>query len=404
MAQSVGYSLIMTLRALLDTNAFYENKWRKTEAMKTFANLCRTGLLQCFIPHVVLREITSQGKAHQDQEIATMSAAFKKLKKYSLPPAQYEILTNAIDNLDQNKGMVLEKPALDFQSWCVSIAAVHVPMAGDHPGRVLDSYFEGSAPFKKLKSREDFPDAFIYEIVKDLAVESLLIVCQDDNLRKACERFPNVKGFKTIDKLLADPQVASLIVEATAEDDELAIVGFVENVNAQDSTKPDWVETAKKQLAAIGRRPETLRQGLVGAIIDELLRTQVQSSLIASSDHKGEVLLAAIGDIQFDLEDASYYGDGKFSFAFAATGTLSLQYYVDEYAFDRVRGKIVSSKRVYKDVEQFQTDFDAHVYGRAILQIDSSSVESGKILQNYKMFEVDEIQKIVLSDDRDPQE
>jgi hypothetical protein len=84
MAFKFSYSLMM-IRALLDTNAFYENKWRKTQAMDTFADLCRARSVQCFIPHVVFREIVSQGRVHQDREISAIRAAIRKLKNIASP-------------------------------------------------------------------------------------------------------------------------------------------------------------------------------------------------------------------------------------------------------------------------------------------------------------------------------
>lgn len=35
-----------------------------------------------------------------------------------------------------------------------------------HGAIVIKSYFKGGAPFKKVKNKEDFPDAFILDIIK----------------------------------------------------------------------------------------------------------------------------------------------------------------------------------------------------------------------------------------------
>ncbi len=40
-----------------------------------------------------------------------------------------------------------------------------------HGKRVTDAYFAGGEPFSSPKHRMDFPDAFIYESVKDIAAK-----------------------------------------------------------------------------------------------------------------------------------------------------------------------------------------------------------------------------------------
>jgi hypothetical protein len=298
------------------------------------------------------------------------------------------MLVNALNELEVNKEAILEKPSIDFEAWCQSIDAVHVPLAGNHAERVLNSYFSGSSPFRQVKYRNDIPDVFIYEIVKDLSVDSLFVVCQDENLRKACGAIPNVINLKTIDDLLAQPEIAELIVKASVD----------KTPKTPILVRPNIIDKAKEQLAVIGARSVALRQGLVGQLIDQLLRTQIQSSLIASNDHMGEVVRAAIADMYFHLSDASYYGDEKFSFAFDALGAVSLQYYVDEDLIDRVQGGVVRSRQVYKNIEQVEVNLSAHIKGRAILQIDVNAVESDDVLRDYKILKVDEIQEITLSE------
>jgi len=70
---------------------------------------------------------------------------------------------------------------------------------------MLDSYFSGSPPFKKIKSREDIPDAFIWASVSDICKKQpdVFLITGDNNLRSACFHGPkNLTGFSSLEEFL----------------------------------------------------------------------------------------------------------------------------------------------------------------------------------------------------------
>lgn len=387
----------MTLRVLLDTNSLYENRWLSTDAMRTFAQLCQVGFIECFIPHVVVREITTQAEIHQSKQVSAINVAFKALRRYNLPPDQFQRLKAAVDDLELYKPDVLGRPARDFMTWCDTHRITHVPLSPDHGPRVLDAYFRGDDPFKTQKSREDFPDAYIYEIVKDLASMPLYVVCQDQNLAKACGRLANVTVFATSDLLLADAAVAPLIPQATSLLTGLAAAA------APDGAEPltfNQVEQFKQALSSLDQRFFRLDQAMLPDLINELVDLSISSAIISTDDQKARIVAVSIRDMHFDFKSASYYGLGKFSLAFTAKGELALQHYFSHrYRSARdLRGDIIERTQVYKEDELVVAGFSTVITGRASFQIRSAALRGGKIVPEADMFTLDEIRSISLSD------
>lgn len=60
-------------------------------------------------------------------------------------------------------------------------------------------------PFRDLKSRDDFPDAFIFAAVEDVAAshENLHVICADKRLRSACDELANVSTYPDLPAFLA---------------------------------------------------------------------------------------------------------------------------------------------------------------------------------------------------------
>src|SRR5690606_14136233 len=59
--------------------------------------------------------------------------------------------------------------ASSLSKWAKYINAQIHATQPHHGDLVLNAYFSGDAPFSQPKERKDFPDAFIYESIKDLA-------------------------------------------------------------------------------------------------------------------------------------------------------------------------------------------------------------------------------------------
>jgi hypothetical protein len=86
---------------------------------------------------------------------------------------------------------------------------------------VIEAYFAGAPPFREVKRREDFPDAFVYAALADLASRSAVpvaFVSADERLADACRRgLPGVSVYKSLDDLIARADLAAALREHVLE-------------------------------------------------------------------------------------------------------------------------------------------------------------------------------------------
>lgn len=393
----VLYPDSMPIRVLLDTNALYDNKWRASEGMRTFARLCKSGHVQCIVPHVVEQEIISQAVTHQSSGLAALHASFKKLKKYNLPPADYAALSQALAALKVNEGVVLQSPAAEFQAWCEDIQAVRADLRAEHARNILNGYFSGTAPFKSVKSRKDFPDAFIYEVVKDYCGEALYVICDDAALRKACAKLKNVTALQNIDHFIALSNVKALIV---AESSPVPVIerASLEEIEARKASKSEnAVDYVLELLAKANVRSPVWDTKLISDVRQELMGESIHSPMFASNDRSGYVNVLLIDAVDYLAASATYYGDWKFSLQFKMRGTALVQYYHSWDSGLKIYGRDVSTKTVYKDVEEVSAILDLALSGRAIVELDIERVVSQGVVDSFRSIALDEILEFELS-------
>ena len=138
-------------------------------------------------------------------------------------------------------------------------------------------YFAGDPPFKSLKSRDDIPDAFIFQQIKKISESGLTyIVSNDKNLTKECSKLSNTVVFNEWDEFLND----KIIMDLQSQLNEI-------NVNAKvpKNTIGDVVNKIEKNLKvfedSVGFWHEEWNYGNKLYLFDESLNTK---------DGKAEVL------------------------------------------------------------------------------------------------------------------
>ena len=96
----------------------------------------------------------------------------------------------------------------ELDSWIENTQTLKYEFDDSHGKRVTDAYFAGGEPFSRPKHRMDFPDAFIYESVKDIAAKrgTLHVIVADGNLKDACERLGNVRTYDSIEEFIRLPE------------------------------------------------------------------------------------------------------------------------------------------------------------------------------------------------------
>lgn len=146
-------------------NAFVANS---SLAFRTLSALGAKNLIRLCVPEIVVRECTSQTaeRVSEFEQIARRNvAALRKLSPGDIQ-AKFDTLEQLLSaHAAELKGAFRDR----IHTWIKEARVIVIPIRGHHGNQVIAAYFDGSAPFKKAKNRDDFPDAFIWQALVDLA-------------------------------------------------------------------------------------------------------------------------------------------------------------------------------------------------------------------------------------------
>ena len=188
---------------VIDTNIYRADPKRRKAAFRVLTKLAENGFARIHIPRVVEREFSSQ-------QLLSLESTFGDASKF-VSSVRKKISDSLAANVKDIEGLIEvlrskaeEEASSSLSRWADKIGAtLHEPQP-HHGQLVLDAYFSGGAPFSQLKERKDFPDAFIFESVRDLASEKapLHVVSDDKILRTACEKLQKVTVFGSLEDFL----------------------------------------------------------------------------------------------------------------------------------------------------------------------------------------------------------
>lgn len=188
---------------VIDTSIYRTDPKREKAAFRVLTKLAANGFVRVHIPHVVEREFSTQ-------QLSSIESIFGEARKFvlSIRKKVSESLTHEVNGIDKLietfRAKVEEEVASSLLNWANEINAEIHSTQPHHGELVLKSYFSGDAPFSQPKERKDFPDAFIYESIRDLAKlkETIHVVSADENLRNACSKVKGVTAHDTLEGFL----------------------------------------------------------------------------------------------------------------------------------------------------------------------------------------------------------
>ena len=174
-----------------------------------------------------------------------------------------------------------------------------------HGKRVTDAYFAGGEPFSSPKHRMDFPDAFIYESVKDLAAKrgTLHVIVADGNLKDACERLGNVRAYNSIEEFIRLPECQRLLSDL----DKVISIGRIRD--------------------RLPKEMGVTEEDLGSQVIDLIAARIVTGS---TPDDDSEALVCWVEtprDTEFKFDRAEYYGEGEIGIPFSTVVQCGLDFY-----------------------------------------------------------------------------
>jgi hypothetical protein len=268
-----------------------------------------------------------------------------------------------------------------------SLQAEILTVQPHHANLVVNSYFDGSPPFKQIKNREDFPDAFIFESVKDLKAQLgetvLHFVVADNVLREALSQINGVVMHKDLNEFVQCQEVEILA--------------------RQSDVEKLWNEVYKTILPNLPSLEEIFRDS-IRAMSVELTYKQVTHQNIPEDNQ--EAVISAIYEpekVSFDWENTKNYGAGLITIPFEFETISEIEFNIYRADAFTINARIWIE---YKDIETNHY-FDAGgevkvaVRGTTSVQFENKKFELDKLEESLIEIQFSEIKEIEILEDEE---
>lgn len=301
------------IRVAIDTSIFRRDPRLKSGAFEALARLAEAGHIEILIPEPVAREFVTL-PTDKANAITGLAKALADLRR-AMPDEFAAKIESFEDDVAKQLQEIEATAESVFNAWISRTGAEVVGPGDDHAQRVLDKYFDGKPPFKTRKSRNDFPDAFIVEILAELANdEPLLVVTGDKRMADALAPIDNISVFDALRSLFESEEFEEVRDEVEAENVPRLLHLLLQNK---------------------GRFDKAIETG-----VTDLLGGRSMSYRDASWDEKESSEDLYIQDAEtvtkwsIDADDADYLGEGVVSLPFEATVDVAVDQPTDSSYYD----------------------------------------------------------------------
>jgi len=334
------------INVFLDTTVFREDPLRRKAAFKTIERLAHLGKVIIRVSDVSRREFITQQELHFDEQVDKVQTALNHLKRKILNEQFLEALQCEVASMKTKRDII----ATEFDGWLSrSTAQVH-SVADDHGASVLDKYFMGLPPFTKIKSRNDFPDAFIWEAIVDVAktTGTLIIISNDGALSANLAGIEGVTMHKSLHEFVTSSSVLLLIQRTENMDKVMSFLAAEAKNNAERIALP---------------------------IVESLMHS---NHTPFPEDSEATILdVGPLRELQLSTAEVEDYGDGLFVLPFSAKTECRIQYYMlkaEYWGLDRE--STPSSATDWNDhVFEVEDDFDLAISGTLGFQVESEALD-----------------------------
>lgn len=296
----------------IDTSSLPRHPGRLGAAFERLKQLTNDGVVKVYLSDVVVKEWKSQLEAELSEYIEKAKTAIVRVAKHpwaieidnnDVFDSASSLLSISTDKLEDLSGRKVSEILQTIQ------AELHT-VKEHHGNLVINSYFAGVLPFKSRKSREDFPDAFIFESAKDIKgmVENLHCVIADSTLSEALSQLEGFILYGSIKEFVQSEIIVSITIQQEKERNWQAVLGVIR--------------------ATLHERKEELDKELLDMYF-EAIKPWVYHSRIP--DDNNEAYISSVDEpthIEFDWETIQDFGSGIITLPFSIECPASIRFSV----------------------------------------------------------------------------
>lgn len=294
------------LHVLLDTSIYRQDELRRSAGFITLTSLCRQGLIRLHVPTIVKREFSSAVAMKAEAAAQEAVKAVRDLSRREGPAQAGEAVREVLARLEPLPGEYSRHAVEAFDTWLQHVGAEMHDVRPECLEDVLDRYFNGRPPFSSAKRREDFPDSFIWHVVRDVATGKgrLYVIVHDKKFRAALDGIESVETFETLDQFIQSDPVQELFPDNFLRARAADIIDILRF--------DDW----------------QLRDAVEEAVRSEVEGQRIFVAVRDSEDDADIVNVEEIVDVIFDFQRAGFYGGNVLRVPFRAELKAVLDYFI----------------------------------------------------------------------------
>jgi PIN domain len=370
---------MLKFNVVLDTNIYRKNPARSDLPFQALERLCKAGVLCLHLPYVVEREFQTQQVLQYQQGITDSLKGLESIIRKGLPPAELTSVEGLRDSIKAVEPTVIAAAEVALVLWATAVSAKRHPITESVAQAAMEAYFQGHPPLTNPKSRDDIPDAFIFQTIKNIAMMEppLIVVAEDKKLANASEKLPNVIVHNSLSTMIESPTIQTELLE----------LDVVDSMEATTALLREYEEKNSELTAHLKRNGG-----------EKLAWKTVVSPHIPDDNHEATITgCFDTNDIEFDFEDLYYFGAGKFGLPFSYRTTAYLTYYIfklDYYSLDEDRMPSVTDHNDhYYEAEE---ELDVRVTGVLRVSFPPEEIKGLTLdtVENHIDFEIDSIDEI----------
>ncbi|KZN13842.1 PIN domain-containing protein [Marinomonas sp. TW1] len=203
----------MDHKVILDTNIFHNTR-TDTSGIQVLLRLVKSGILKLVIPEVVAREYLTKRVEESEVSKKNTLSALRKLKNSKVYGSEYSLA-----GLESSISSAIKKIEPDFYGWASQEGIETYKINNSSIEEIFDDYFLGEGAFKKPKSRDDFPDAVIFDCIKKVSLESIVtVITKDQHLIECCNSLDSVRTYSSLDSLFEEQDIKKAIIDLDSLD------------------------------------------------------------------------------------------------------------------------------------------------------------------------------------------
>ena len=349
------------MHVVIDTSVYRTDPKRIKPGFRAITRLAAARRIRLHLPYYVRHEFLTQQAERLSNEFSKMTKAASSVHRITRHRSTVDLIVQILKQIKGLADSVTVTASEELDSWIEDTHTVTYDVDDSHGKRVTNAYFAGETPFRVAKHRDDFPDAFIYASIQDIASNTgtLHVIVADHKLRHACDDLGSVWTYIDIDKFIRLPECQTLLREL----DE------IDNIDRLKQILPDSIRDLDSDLE---------RQ-----IIDPLTETTAWGSVFGDDS---EATVYGVGipcDTEFFFDQMKYYGEGKMGIPYLTTveqceinyEISKSDWYLMNHEVDR-RIDLSDWKRDYLSVEEV---CDLEVEGLLILQIPTEELQKNDL-------------------------